>query len=31
MDSEDIAAIPMPKLLRMNPETGSYEYYTPSY
>ena len=30
MDSEDIAAIPMPKLLRLNAE-GGYEYYTPSY
>jgi|TARA_R100000081_G_scaffold90850_2_gene67064 hypothetical protein len=30
MDSEDIAAIPMPKLLRMNAD-GGYEYYTPSY
>lgn len=30
MDSEDIAAIPMPKLLRLNAD-GQYEYYTPSY
>ena len=30
IDSEDIAARPLPKLLRMNAD-GQYEYYTPSY